>query len=81
MNVIVYFGMVRGVVVVVDFGFTTLLTSQVISITFYSEGEKADKFCSGALRLEILLRAVNLRHGTQGFTSLLKEVILSIFTL
>ena len=33
----------------VDFGFTTLLTSQVISVAFYSEREKSDKFCSKAL--------------------------------
>ena len=33
------------------FGFTTLLTSQVISIAFYSEREKSDKFCSEALIL------------------------------
>jgi hypothetical protein len=26
-----------------------------------------------------LLHAVNLRHGTNGFTSLLKEVVLRIF--
>ena len=32
-------------------------------------------------RLDVLLRAVNLRHGTHGFTSLTKEVILRIFTL
>ena len=32
-------------------------------------------------RLEVLLRAVNLRHGTHGFTSLPKEVILRISTL
>ena len=30
-------------------GFTTLLTSQVISIAFYSEREKSDKFCWKAL--------------------------------
>ena len=30
--------------------------------------------------LEVLLHAVNLRHGTHGFTSLLKEVILRIIT-
>ena len=30
-------------------GFTTLLTSQVISVAFYSEREKSDKFCSEAL--------------------------------
>ena len=32
-------------------------------------------------RLVVLLRAVNLRHGTHGFTSIPKEVILRIFTL
>ena len=30
-------------------GFTTLLTSQVISVAFYSECEKSDKFCSETL--------------------------------
>ena len=35
--------------VVVAHGFTTLLTSQVISVTFYSEREKSDEFCSEAL--------------------------------
>ena len=35
--------------VVVDLGFTTLLTFQVISIAFYSERKKSDKFCSEAL--------------------------------
>ena len=30
-------------------GFTTLLKSQVISVAFYSEREKSDKFCSEAL--------------------------------
>ena len=54
----------KQIVVVVDWGFTMLLTSQVISITFYSEHEKANKFCSETLfRLEVLLRAVNLLHG------------------
>ena len=38
-----------NVVVVVDLGFTTLLTSQVISVAFYIEREKSDKFCSEAL--------------------------------
>ena len=33
------------------------------------------------LQIEVLLRAVNLQHGTQGFTPLPKEVILMIFTL
>ena len=37
------------VVVVVDLGFTTLLTSQVISTAFYSEREKSDKFSSEAV--------------------------------
>ena len=37
------------VVVVVDFGFMTLLTSQFISVASYSEREKSDKFCSEAL--------------------------------
>ena len=36
-------------VVVLDLGFTTLLTSQVISVAFYSEREKSDKFCSAGL--------------------------------
>ena len=51
---------VHGVVVVavavdaavdaaVDLGFTTLLTSQVISVAFYTEREKSDKFCSETL--------------------------------
>ena len=60
-------------VVVEDLGFTTLLTSQFISVAFY-------KFCSEALiSLEVLLCAINLRHRTHSFTSLLKEVILRIF--
>ena len=33
------------------------------------------------IRVEVLLRAANLRHGTHGFTSLLKEFILRIFKL
>ena len=36
-----------NLVVVLDF--TTLLTSRVISVAFYSEREKSDKFCSEAL--------------------------------
>ena len=32
-----------------DLGFMMLLTPQVISIAFYSEHEKSDKFCSKAL--------------------------------
>ena len=35
--------------VVVNWGFPTLLTSQIISVAFYSEREKADKFCSEVL--------------------------------
>ena len=35
--------------IVLDLGFTTLLTSQVISVAFYSEREKSDNFCSEAL--------------------------------
>ena len=34
---------------VVDLGFTALLTSQVISVAFYIEREKSDKFSSVAL--------------------------------
>ena len=36
---------------VVELGFTTLLTSQIISVAFYSEREreKTEKFCSEAL--------------------------------
>ena len=65
------------VVGVLDLGFTTLLTSQVISAAFYSEREKFDKFCSEALiSAEVLSRAVNLRHETHGFTFPPKEVIL-----
>ena len=70
------------VLVVVDLGLTTLLTSQVISVALYSEREKSDKFCSEAqFRLEFLLRDVNLRHGNHDFASIPKEVILRIFTL
>ena len=39
----------RRVAVILDLGFTTLLTSQFISVAFCSEREKADKFCSEAL--------------------------------
>ena len=35
-------------VVVVDLGFTTLLTSQVISVAFYSEREKSDILLKGS---------------------------------
>ena len=34
------------VAVEVDLGFTTVLTSQVISVAFYNKREKSDKFCS-----------------------------------
>ena len=36
-------------ILVVDLGFTTLLTSQATSVAFYSEREKSKKFCSEAL--------------------------------
>ena len=39
----------RRMVVVLVLGFTTLLTSQVISVAFYSQRVKSDKFCSEAL--------------------------------
>ena len=35
--------------VVVDLGFTLLLTTQVICVAFYSESEKSDIFCSETL--------------------------------
>ena len=53
--VVVAVGLAVTVVVVVvavvvdELGFTTLLTSQVISVAFYSEREKSDKFCSETL--------------------------------
>ena len=67
----------------VDLGFTTLLRSQVIRVAFYSEREKYDKFCSEALisASDSFWRAVNLRYGTHDFTSLPKEVTLTIFRL
>ena len=40
---------VRNDYVVVVLGFTTLLTSEVISVAFYSEREKFDKFCLEAV--------------------------------
>ena len=40
-----------GIDVVVVLGFTTFLTSQVISITFYIEHGKSDKFGSEAIIL------------------------------
>ena len=43
--------------VVVHLGFTMLLTSQVIRVSFYSEHENSDKFW-----LEVLLLAINLRQ-------------------
>ena len=60
----------------------TLLTSQVISIAFYSDREIADKFCS-----EVLISAWGSftrrksTTGTPGFISFPKEVILKIFML
>ena len=69
-------------VVVVGLGFTTLLTSQVVSVAFYSEREKSDKFCSEALisaRDPFTCRKSTARHLR--FYSLPKEVILRIFML
>ena len=64
-------------------GVTTLLTSQVISVAFYSEHEKSDKFCSEALISawgSFTCRKFTTRV-THGFTSLPKEVILRNFML
>ena len=43
------FGPHQRSVEVVNLGFTMLLTSQVISLAFYSEREKSGEFCSEAL--------------------------------
>ena len=70
------------VVVAVDLGFTTLLTSQVISVVLYIEREKSGKFCSEAPISA--WGSFTCRKSTTrdpGFTSLLKEVILRIFTI
>ena len=40
---------ILSTVVVIGLDFTTLLTSQVISVAFYSDREKSDRFCSEAL--------------------------------
>ena len=37
------------VIIVVDLGFTMLLTFQVFSVALYSEHENSDKFCSEPL--------------------------------
>ena len=39
----------RKILLVVDLGFMTLLTSQVTSVAFYIEREKFEQFCSEAL--------------------------------
>ena len=58
------------------------LTSQAISVAFYIEREKSGKFCSEALISAWgSYSAVNVRHRTNGFTSLPKEATLRIFTL
>ena len=58
------------------------LTSQVISVAYYTEVNCPTNFVQRPkFRLEVLLRAVNLWHGTSGFTFLPKEIILRIFTL
>ena len=69
-----------AVAVAVDLCFTTLLTSQIISVVFYSEREISDKFCSESL-ISAWGSVAYLQHGTHGFISLPKEVILRIFTL
>ena len=62
------------IVVVVDLGVATLLTSQVISVAFYSERKKSDKFCSETLISACgSFTAVNLLYGIHGFTSLPKD--------
>ena len=56
--------------IVLDLGFMTLLTSQVIRVTFYSEREKSDKFRSEALISA--LGSITCRKSTtrdHGFTS------------
>ena len=59
-----------------------ILKSQVISIAFYIERENPTNFAQMLyFQVEVLLHAVNLRHRTNGFTSLPKEVILSILML
>ena len=63
------------VLVVVLLGFTTLLTSQVIRVAFYSELERSDKFCS-----QTLISAWS-SFTCRKSSSLPKEVILRIFTL
>ena len=63
-------------------GFTILLTYHVISVAFYSEREKYDKFIAEALISA--LGAFKCRKSTtrdSGFTSLPKEVKLRIFTI
>ena len=46
--------------------------------------EMADEFClimpDFHVTFRDLLHAINLRHGTNGFTSLPKEVVLRIFS-
>ena len=65
-------------VVVVDLGFTTLLISQVISVTFYSEREKSDKFCSFTCRksttLDQCLYIPSEGSQTQDFYTLKKSI-------
>ena len=63
--------------VVVDLGLTTPLTSQFISVAFYTEREKSDKFCSEALISA--WGSFTCRKSTTRDTSFPKEVILRIF--
>ena len=62
-------------------GFTTLLNILGHQRRFQSVKRRTNFAQRLSFRLEVLLRAVNLRHGTHGFTSFPKEVILRIFTL
>ena len=57
--------------VVVDLSLTTLLTSEVISIAFYNEREKSDKFCSEALisACSFMFRKSTTRDPRLCFTS------------
>ena len=52
--------------------------------TLVVKGEMADEFCLKMSDFHVtfrdLLNAVNLRHGTNGFTSLPKESVLRIFS-
>ena len=63
------FSHIKNPVVAVVLGFTTLLTSQVIKVTFYSEREKSDKFCSEVPEIYIGQVAQVARHLATGWTA------------